>query len=137
MGFSVPTFNLSVNLWRNPNTIASPPDRTFMANLAASRRNLLSDLGDLFFTGIPAPFAYLLCPKLTDIAGMWVIALAGTDCVEVPAGTGRFYQVITVEDVGKGFSNEYRSATICQMNPETSLITGNPWGCPSWPVPTP
>jgi len=137
VGFSVPTFNLVVNLWRQPRTINLVPDRTFMANLAASRIVQAYAAIDVFFTNVPAPFAGLLCPKLTDIAGMWVAALAGEDCVEVPAGSGRFYMVLTVEDVAKGFPNEYRHALICQLNSETILISGNPWGAPSWPVPTP
>lgn len=34
------------------------------------------------------------------------------DLVEVPAGTGRWYWVNFVDDVAKGFTNEYREAGI-------------------------
>ncbi len=44
--------------------------------------------------------------------------------LEVPAGSGRLYEIIQVDDCAKGFSNEYR---VC--------LVGAVWF--EWPVPTP
>jgi hypothetical protein len=52
----------------------------------------------------------LLLPKGTDIRGPQDSVAA--DNVEVPAFSGRWYRVVAVDDVGKGFSNEYRNAAI-------------------------
>jgi hypothetical protein len=46
------------------------------------------------------------------------------DLVEVPAGTGRFYRVQWVDDLGKGFDNEHRFALLLQTN------TFSPWPIP-------
>jgi hypothetical protein len=48
----------------------------------------------------------------------------GYDIVEVPAGTGRLYLVEQVDDVGKGFLNEHRCATLSK-------------GLFTWPSPIP
>jgi hypothetical protein len=52
-------------------------------------------------------------PKLTDVRGTNGFG-GGADIVEVPSLSGRFYQVRAVEDIGKGFDNEYRQALIEQ-----------------------
>jgi hypothetical protein len=46
--------------------------------------------------------------------------------VEVPAGSGRYYEVVQVDDAGKGFPNEHRIA---------GLIATVDLGM--WPVPYP
>jgi len=135
MAFKPPTFNLSVNLWRRPNTVANPPDRTFMANLSPGKRVFTGNFG-LSLAGYSGTmFMELLCPKSTDIAG--IIANAFLDCVEVPAGSGRYYAVSFVDDCGKGFPNEYRIAMLAHLNTTTMGITTNPWAAPVWPVPIP
>lgn len=63
-------------------------------------------------------------PKLTDVRGQ-----AGgitPDSIEVPSGSGRYYTVEWVDDVGKGYLNEYRVALAVQ-NPSAG----------GWPYPTP
>jgi hypothetical protein len=45
------------------------------------------------------------------------------DTVEIPAGSGRFYIVLMVEDVAKGFLNEHRMAFIRKSG--------------TWPTPIP
>jgi len=52
----------------------------------------------------------LLVPKLVDVRGPQDTVSA--DLVEVPAGSGRWYVVVAVDDIGKGFSNEHRTASI-------------------------
>lgn len=55
----------------------------------------------------------LLVPRGSDIRpglGFW-----GTpDTVECPAGSGRYYDVLCVDDVARGFANEYRLASLKQ-----------------------
>jgi hypothetical protein len=63
----------------------------------------------------------LLLPMLTDIRSDE--KGPGSDWAEVPAGSGRFYQVVYVEDIGKGFSNEHRGAMLIPY--------------PPWPIPYP
>lgn len=50
-----------------------------------------------------------------------------TDFVEVPGGSGRWYFVVCVDDVAKGFTNEYRLAIL-----RKSFLTGS-----EWPIPIP
>jgi len=52
----------------------------------------------------------LLLPPLADVRGPQDSVSA--DMVEVPAGSGRWYFVVGVDDIGKGFANEHRSAAI-------------------------
>jgi hypothetical protein len=68
----------------------------------------------------------LMVQKLTDVR-MATAGGVGGDYVEVPAGTGRWYQVVAVDDVAKGFTNEYRMA-VCQS---TNQHVG------TWPFPYP
>lgn len=37
------------------------------------------------------------------------------DCIEVPSGSGRYYRVAALDDVAKGFTNEYRLAICSQL----------------------
>ena len=116
MAFVLPTFNLicSIRSSTSPTVerLESP------CNLAAGNR--------VQGTG-PFPMTLLL-PALTDIRDDWV-SVGGSDIVEVPKGTGRFYSAVWVDDCAKGFSNEYRRADIQKV---TAPGTGA-----YWPVPIP
>jgi hypothetical protein len=68
----------------------------------------------------------LLLPKGTDVRDE--LNATGRDGVECPAGSGRFYEVIFVDDIGKGFPNEHRGATMEK--------TFGP-GPTEWPTPIP
>lgn len=134
MAFGPPNFNLTVNLWRVATPIGNPPDLVFTGNLSC-RKN-----GSVQFSGSVNALweilqVELLCPKRTDIRGR--NTAANFDRVEVPAGTGRFYFVAQVEDVGRGFLNEYRLARIFPLTSEAIVLTGQPWGALVWPEPTP
>jgi hypothetical protein len=131
MSFNVPTFNLSCNLFDGA-TPLTVPRLTVVCNLALGRR-----IG-WYIDGAPSgSFSQgltpaLLLPALTDVRSG---ATGGPeDMVEVPAGSSRFYTVTCVDDVGKGFPNEYRIASISQ------IWSIGPWvalGVPNWPVPIP
>ena len=121
MSFKVPTFNLDVNVWHegtNPHT--DPPSFVTIGQLHFPEQNPFA-----WGRGSPAPYIfvrYLRLPAATDVRfdPGWDGPI---DTVEVPAGSGRFYLVLDVDDVAKGFDNEYRVALIIP-----SL---------SWPFPTP
>lgn len=83
---------------------AEPCQLTFghRVNVAAS--------GGTTFQGIPVHAMSLLLNPLADIRGPQ--DSVSSDLVEVPAGSGRLYWVIGVDDIGKGFANEHRFAYI-------------------------
>lgn len=121
MSFTLPNFNLPVNFWFLPNTPPAAPDVVVQGNLAWGRR--VSTIGgpenptnNLLMT--------LLLPPSTDVRA---IPQSGQRTVaEVPAGSGRFYEVQDVDDIGKGFPNEHRAAT---------LLATSSYGF--WPLPYP
>lgn len=120
MAYTLPDFILNVNLWRYPAYPPAPPDLTFMGNLAFGRRVSFLNFSDTLAPDAMVAF-YLLVPPLTDVrdgAGP-----PSGDTVEVPAGSGRLYKVLYVDDLGKGFANEHRVAFIAKIWP--------------WPVPIP
>jgi len=82
------------------------------------------------YWGAAAP--NLLLPAGTDIRDPYCGGVG--DLVEVPEGTGRWYVVILVDDVGKGFDNEYRLAAITKVS---SSVYVNDFGFMIWPSPIP
>ena len=129
MAYTLPTFNITCDIC----TWVAPPGplvirATVACNLQFSRRVSLPfqysvDVGD------PAGQMWLLLPKLTDIRSVLTFPIGGgskCDLVVAPSGSGRIYLVVTVDDVGKGFGNEFRCA---------SLNATNLYG--SWPTPIP
>lgn len=119
MSYSLPTFNLSVNIFTYPGIttlrLTSP------ANLAWGRRVNVASTGGTTTLGVPLVTMTLLLPALTDIRGP--LNAPGPDTVEVPAGSARYYTVVFVDDIGKGFANEHRAAVLEQLVP--------------WPTPIP
>lgn len=116
MGYVLPTFNLLCNIKTCPvphvPSVPSPPYRLTdqICQLTYGRRVQVMSTGGTFTPGVPINAMNLLLPKLTDIRGPQ--DLISQDMVEVPAGTGRWYVVTFVDDIGKGFANEHRTATI-------------------------
>lgn len=107
MSFSVPTFNLNVNIWRNSSGPPNPPDVTSVCNLAYGRRVSMAQ----GIEGAPPNLLMsLLLPPGADVQS--AICSGSADWVEVPAGSGRIYEVLDVDDIGKGFSNEHRIAIL-------------------------
>lgn len=116
MAFSVPVMPLLCNITQPdfPNSpgIPTPPYRLVdvPCNLAWGRRTNSASSGGTGSPGTPISCIDLLLPKLTDIRGPQDDTSA--DVVECPAGSGRWYFVVAVDDVAKGFSNEYRLAVL-------------------------
>lgn len=123
--FSLPNFNLDVSIWHWPtNPVGNPPDLTVKGNLAYSKR--VQPGSTISATESGNHLAFLLVPKGTDVRTETQTGPASPDRAEVPTGSGRYYYVFHVEDVGKGFLNEHRCAVIYQTAD---------FG--SWPIPMP
>ena len=135
MAFRIPTFNLLVNLWTAPTLKTAAPTRTFMANLSRGERETVLEPAYLIGYYSFRNAMQLLCPAGTDIYPNEPGAFA--DLVEVPAGSGRYYCVLCVDDVGKGFANEYRIAWILAYSTDIAHFSGNPWGATVFPRPIP
>lgn len=130
MAYTVPTFNLTANIFRFSGGTYSNVGST-VCNLAMGRR-----IGWQEYAGDASTF-YGLTPALLVPAGT---DLRDTSCqvnpdvVEVPAGSGRWYCCSCVDDIGKGFANEHRVATLQKVGWYTPWTT---WGFSAWPFPIP
>jgi hypothetical protein len=109
-----PTFNITFNLWNVAFLVAPPPGLPFLANVPCQLQ--LGERTNDQNTNTVEFIVYLLCPALTNISEapppMTPFAI-----VECPAASGRFYQVAWVDDVGKGFANEYRQVWMRKLRP--------------------
>lgn len=120
MAYKVPAFPITCNVWRATSPVTGPPDLTLPCNLAVGRRVTAA-------TGIPddeSPdtlLVALLLPPRSDVRDAY--SPPGADIVECPAGTLRYYLVKQVDDVGRGFANEFRYAVAAKQAP--------------WPAPIP
>lgn len=99
-----PTFNLLCNIWWGYFGIVPPAIPFNLVSLCQLQ------LGERVTSTPTIMTRFLLLPKLTDIH--YLRGGFAPDLVEFPAGSGRFYTVLDVDDVGKGFTNEYRQATM-------------------------
>jgi len=124
MSFTLPTFNLTCNI-RTTRATTGAPRVVSPCNLAWGRRAAVhagatgSNANVQFFEGGTT----LLLPAGTDVRDSW--NATGEDCVEVPAGSGRFYRAWQVDDIGKGFANEHRVVILAKF-----AATGGFWPTP-------
>lgn len=111
MAFTLPTFNIDVHIWNPPTVPPAAPSLTVRGNLAWGKR---------VFPGLVGTSSYqehgmtLLLPAGTDVQTAVQNNLNAYSVVEAPAGSGRFYIVVFVDDLGKGFDNEHRGAVLIQ-----------------------
>jgi hypothetical protein len=107
MGFRTPAMPLILNVWRNNGVGGAypAPDLSIPAGLSVGRRVSMprTTAAGSVFSAIDRE---IFTPLRSDIRGLW--NGVGQDLLELPAGSKRFYQVQDVEDVGRGFLNEYR-----------------------------
>lgn len=119
MAYRLPTFNLLCNVsqpdFANTIMIPSAPYRleSQACQLTYGRRVQVVSTGGTAQVGVLVMTMNLLLPALTDVRGPQDIR--SFDMVEVPAGSARWYSVVAVDDIGKGFTNEHRSASIHAM----------------------
>lgn len=112
MAFLPPTFNLLCNIYSGP-AVVPPFGAPRIANQPCQLR--LYKTGPIvnaagFTSGM---YIAILLPAGTDVRG-GIGFQTMADLVECPAGSGRYYEVRTFDDVAKGFSNEYRFAIVFQ-----------------------
>jgi len=120
MAFVLPTFNISVNI-QDGGIVPplGPPRLTLNGQLRAPHANnaLIIPAAGATSTMV------LLLPPGTDIRDPWSLPINNSDWVEAPAGTGRWYRVAFVDDIGRGFPNEHRFAIL-------QKVFGVPWPTP-------
>lgn len=133
MAFTIPAMPLLVDVYDGPFV-----GRVFRfqtsGNLSTGRASRSSAFSDTGFPGILGTDRNLLVPAGTDIRDFACGISYPYDLVEVPSGSGRWYIVGIVDDVGKGFPNEYRMAYLtkcCDTVDPNNNIGSN------WPVPIP
>jgi hypothetical protein len=133
MAYRIPTFNLTSNVWHgafgnpfDPAALPPLPDLTPMCQLCWNENQAVLD--SLLWThqdvagALQALHPMLIrFPRITDIRGYTKASSGGAgtrglpDVIEVPAGSGRYYVASMVDDVAKGFVNEYRQAWCFQV----------------------
>jgi hypothetical protein len=131
MAFRLPEFNIECEIYRGPwltKTLASAHQP---CNLAYGKRIAVTS-SDTFFQDQYSVLMQLLLPPLVDIRDLSCAAVS--DVVEVPAGSGRWYQVCNVDDIGKGFDNEHRCALLFKI---AATMFGSSYAGLSWPAPIP
>lgn len=128
MAFRLPTFNLRCNISVSPlgtsPGVPTPPYRITdqLCQLTYGSRVNVVSTGGTTDRGVLVQCMNLLLPPLVDIRALQ--NGPNLDMVEVPSGSGRWYSVVFVDDIGKGFSNEHRTASLYAFNG-------------SWPTPSP
>jgi hypothetical protein len=116
LGYRVPSFPLKCNVWTyefvaEGGIPAGDPRITDQeCQLTYGSRVNVTSTGGTGSPGVLTLSMSLLLPPLADIRGPQ--DTVGPDFVECPAGTGRYYRVVAVDDIGKGFPNEHRSAQL-------------------------
>jgi len=116
MAYTIPTFNLICDLYTGPPGVIPPvgPARlTVLVNLSPGRRVMMPSAGFLVLMEV-------LLPAGTDIRGG--MSATGSDIIELPQGSARYYKVLGVDDVAKGFANEYRIAWCAQQPPQPTPL---------------
>lgn len=130
MAFSPPTFNSKCAIYRSLEL--APTYTDVPCNLAFGTRYAQLNF-ETTTMGVIPPFVgivtmYLLLPASTDIQDRFCEGATVGDYVECPQGTGRFYFVLSVDDIGKNFPNEHRCAMIAKcLGPADA----------KWPAPIP
>ena len=134
MAFSLPEFNLSCSIHTGGTAFPFGLLRlASVCNLAFGRRTSRFEVaaGDSNEESI---LMSLLLPAGTDIRDLKCSAVI--DRVEVPSLTGRWYNVLSVDDIGKGFDNEHRCAILSPIS--QALIPSSPeYAGLVWPIPIP
>lgn len=130
MAYRPPVLNLACNIYTGPwhtraLRIADEP-----CNLALGKGVRLASAD-----GFSNDFAFLMTLYLG--AGVDVRSSMNgyiEDLVECPAGSSRWYQVIAVDDSGKGFPNESRVAL---LHPISEVVDPVDFAGLFWPTPIP
>lgn len=136
MAFTVPRFNITVNVFTGPWLTKTLRVADLAANFAIGRRE--QQAGNDFinassFQPESGLTAFLLLPSGSDVRSQ---SNGGgvQDVIEIPSGSNCWYQCTAWEDMAMGFPNQYRMAAVAKIWEELNPIYYA--GC-VWPVPTP
>jgi len=133
MSFSLPTFNITCNIYTGPFLTKVLRGSAVPCNLAWGKRvNSFWNLNADAETGAGSPLMIILLPAGTDIRTYLFYGVE--DYVECPSGSGRWYGVTAVDDIGKGFSNEHRAAWLTQISQWLDPVH---YAGLDWPIPVP
>jgi len=131
--YVLPQFPLTMGIYR----MVAPYDfntKAFAAYSPCQLRFWGADIrpqtGVIFGNAVYPGGTSVLCPPGTDIRD--VSCSARADLVEIPSGSGRWYLIADVDDVAKGFPNEYRSANLWKVfgGNGTTLLNFPAWLAP-------
>jgi hypothetical protein len=120
MAYRLPTFNLACNIGPSANGAFTWPPAPYVGAprladvpcaLVFGRRVNVASTGGTGDRGYPIQCMSLLLDTDTDVRSSQSVD-GVPDVVEVPAGSGRWYGVFVVDDIGKGYANEHRHAGI-------------------------
>lgn len=128
--FVVPQMPLHVSVWHfagGTGKYALPDVKTF-GNLSPGKRVMIGGINTSTTIMISHEME-LLVPKLTDIQCDWNLS-GQTDTIECPAGSHRFYRVDNVDDVAKGFANEYRIVWMNYLMQGQTFVDTGPIAAP-------
>lgn len=119
MAYTVPQMPSFCNVWTFPGVLIGAPRITNLRCQlrAAGRSSTGQDTGSPGWTFLWA----LVVAAGTDIRDSH--NASGADTIEVPAGSGRIYELQYVDDVALGFLNSYRIAFLKKKG--------------QWPTPNP
>lgn len=133
--FTLPHFPLTMNIYKMtfPYNFLTKTFRVSVpCQLRAWGSHPRTQYVSAFPTGSIVGEVAVLCGPHTDIRDN---ACSGaSDLVELPAGSGRWYFVVYVDDVAKGDPNEYRQAYIAKAY---TSADPNYLNFPYWPSPIP
>lgn len=135
MAYVIPGFNLECNIYTGPwaSKVLRLADQE--CALAVGRRTAAPTNAGAIGDQVVGVCFLLLLPAGTDVrdaAGyIYDAAHVGTDYVEVPAGSDAWYAVNSVVDVGKGYPNEFREATLGRIGENIDHVEFNGYIFPS------
>jgi len=131
MAYSLPQFNLTCDIYRGPWLTRTLAIAAQPCNLAYGRRHSLQNVASGTQNGESMNMSLLLPPGV-DVRDLSCAAV--DDVVECPSGSGRWYQVSNVDDIGKGFDNEHRCAILFKIS---AAMFGGSYAGLQWPAPIP
>lgn len=110
MAYTLPQFNLACNIGSGAVPAFFIP-RISGQSCALVYGKRVSEMTEVTTGTVATLIMHILFPAGTDVRGREVVGGA-SDLIECPAGTGRWYTVASVDDIGKGWPNEHRTAEV-------------------------
>jgi len=131
MAFTVPDFNLTCDIYTGP-FLTKVLRLSTVCNLQHGRRSRVFGVFEQPNQQTGNGPMFLLLPAGTDVRDLSQ-GIVDNDIAEVPQGSGRWYSIWLVDDVAKGFDNEFRCAEIYKA----SSVFSTAYGTMVWPIPMP